>query len=45
VVLIILVSVWAGKSHGIGEIKDADRIALRLAAFCGKLTEDAGKGS
>jgi len=32
-----------GKSHGIGEIKDADRIALRLAAFCGKLTEDAGK--
>lgn len=31
------------KTHGIGEIKDADRIALRLAAFCGKLTEDAGK--
>jgi len=32
-----------GKTHGIGEIKDADRIALRLPAFCGKLTEDAGK--
>jgi len=31
------------KTHGIGEIKDADRIALRLPAFCGKLTEDAGK--
>jgi len=32
-----------GKTHGIGDIKDADRIALRLPAFCGKLTEDAGK--
>ena len=32
-----------GKTHGIGEIKDAERIALRLPAFCGKLTEDAGR--
>ncbi|MBF0235757.1 MAG: hypothetical protein HQK65_22380, partial [Desulfamplus sp.] len=32
-----------GKTHGTGDIKDADRIALRLPAFCGKLTEDAGK--
>jgi len=31
------------KTHGIGEVKDANRIALRLPAFCGKLTEDAGK--
>jgi hypothetical protein len=33
-----------GKYHGVGEIKDANRIALRLPSLCGKLTrEDAQK--
>jgi len=32
-----------GKSHGIGEIKDANRIALRLPSYCGELSEDAAK--
>ncbi len=31
-----------GKHHGVGEVKDANRIALRLPSLCGKLTrEDA----
>lgn len=31
-----------GKHHGVGELKDANRIALRLPALCGTLTrEDA----
>lgn len=28
------------KHHGTGEIKDANRIALRIPTFCGKLTEE-----
>lgn len=32
-----------GKTHGVGEVKDANRIALRLPAFCGALPEDAAK--
>ncbi|WP_186441754.1 hypothetical protein, partial [Desulfamplus magnetovallimortis] len=32
-----------GKSHGTGEVKDANRIALRLPAFCGELTMDSAK--
>lgn len=33
-----------GKHHGVGEIKDANRIALRLPTLCGKLTRgDAEK--
>ncbi|WP_193787649.1 hypothetical protein [Desulfobacula toluolica] len=32
-----------GKTHGVGEVKDANRIALRLPAFCGTLPEDAAK--
>ena len=26
-----------GKSHGTGEVKDANRIALRLPAFCARM--------
>jgi hypothetical protein len=29
-----------GKSHGTGEVKDANRIATRLAALCGTFTRD-----
>lgn len=32
-----------GKTHGVGEVKDANRIALRLPAYCGALPEDAAK--
>jgi len=32
-----------GKIHGTGEIKDANRIALRLPSYCGELSEDAAK--
>lgn len=32
-----------GKIHGTGEIKDANRIALRLPSYCGGLSEDAAK--
>ena len=32
-----------GKTHGTGEIKDANRIALRLPSYCGKLSDDAAK--
>lgn len=33
-----------GKHHGVGEVKDANRIALRLPSLCGTLTqEDAQK--
>lgn len=32
-----------GKQHGTGEIKDANRIALRLPAFCGELPRNAGQ--
>lgn len=32
-----------GKTHGTGEVKDANRIALRLPAFCGELSADAAK--
>jgi len=35
---------FVGKYHGVGEVKDADRIALRIPSLCGKLTrEDANK--
>lgn len=33
----------AGKHHGTGEIKDANRIAMRLPALCGTLTMDDAK--
>jgi hypothetical protein len=32
-----------GKIHGTGEIKDANRIALRLPSYCGGLSDDAAK--
>jgi hypothetical protein len=32
-----------GKQHGVGEIKDADRIATRLPAFCGIPTREEAK--
>ena len=32
-----------GKTQGIGEIKDANRIAERLPAFCGQLTEESAR--
>lgn len=32
-----------GKTHGTGEVKDANRIALRLPACCGELSKDAAK--
>ena len=32
-----------GKIHGTGEIKDANRIALRLPSYCGELSDDAAK--
>ena len=32
-----------GKTHGVGAIKDANRIALRLPAFCGKVTRESAK--
>ncbi|WP_321493399.1 hypothetical protein [uncultured Desulfobacter sp.] len=32
-----------GKAHGTGEIKDANRIALRLPSYCGELSDDAAK--
>jgi len=32
-----------GKTHGVGEVKDANRIALRLPVYCGALPEDAAK--
>lgn len=31
------------KIHGTGEIKDANRIALRLPSYCGELSDDAAK--
>ena len=30
-----------GKTHGTGEVKDANRIALRLPSYCGELSDDA----
>jgi hypothetical protein len=30
-----------GKSHGTGEVKDANRIALRLPAFCGSVDRES----
>jgi len=32
-----------GKQHGTGEIKDANRIALRLPAFCGEVTKESAQ--
>jgi hypothetical protein len=32
-----------GKQHGTGEIKDANRIALRLPAFCGEVTKKSAQ--
>ena len=32
-----------GKTHGTGEIKDANRIALRLPAFCGSLNRESAQ--
>ena len=32
-----------GKTHGTGKVKDANRIALRLPAYCGDLSDDAAK--
>ena len=32
-----------GKTHGTGEIKDANRIALRLPSYCGELSDDAAE--
>lgn len=32
-----------GKIHGTGEIKDANRIALRLPSYCGELSDNAAK--
>ncbi len=32
-----------GKTHGTGDVKDANRIALRLPAFCGKLNIDSAR--
>jgi len=32
-----------GKTQGIGQMKDANRIAMRLPAFCGKLTEESAQ--
>lgn len=32
-----------GKQHGVGEIKDADRIAIRLPAFCGAPTREEAR--
>ena len=32
-----------GKTHGTGDVKDANRIALRLPAFCGKLNSDSAR--
>ncbi len=32
-----------GKQHGTGEIKDANRIALRLPAFCGELGKESAQ--
>jgi hypothetical protein len=32
-----------GKIHGTGEIKDANRIALRLPSYCGELSDDVAK--
>ena len=31
------------KHHGTGEIKDANRIALRIPALCGELTREGGE--
>jgi hypothetical protein len=32
-----------GKQHGTGKIKDANRIALRLPAFCGEVTKESAQ--
>ncbi len=32
-----------GKTHGTGEVKDANRIALRLPSYCGALSDDAAE--
>ena len=32
-----------GKSHGTGEVKDANRIALRLPAFCGSVNRESAR--
>ena len=32
-----------GKSHGTGEIRDANRIALRLPAFCGPVNRESAR--
>ena len=32
-----------GKSHGTGEVKDANRIALRLPAFCGPVSMESAR--
>jgi len=31
------------KTHGTGDVKDANRIALRLPAFCGRLNSDSAR--
>jgi len=32
-----------GKTHGTGEVKDANRIALRLPAFCGSVNRESAR--
>jgi len=32
-----------GKSHGTGEVKDANRVALRLPAFCGSVNRESAR--